>query len=231
MKDFKKLKVILLIGCLSVALPVYPAAADNRHNNYKGELASGYTHDGKLGSDELWMFHGKKDGHIVIATAVDKGKTPPGVFLYPPEKSGYEVRSDQVSDRLQVLDYKLEEPGRFAVLIHPCGAGDKSSYRIAYSILNSGDQYTINPDDPEDLLTVTTPEDRSDKFFVDRSHGLLPGAVVFNVVTFGVGPVISTGLSAVNQVVVGVERLNDRSYMESLDLNAPPAMCSSTARG
>jgi hypothetical protein len=221
MKQLQTLKIMLLIVVSLVSFSGYSVAADDK-DEYQGELLSGYTEKGKLSSDELWLFHGKKDDRIVITTAAENGRVPPEIYLYPPDESRYEVRSD-ISGNTQVLDYQLERSGRYAVMVHPYSAGDNSSYRIAYSILDQGDQYTINPDDPENLLTVTTPDDRSGKMFVDRSHGFLPATIVFDLATFGVGPIIYTGLSAVNQAVVGGIRLNDRIHMESLDLEAPPA--------
>jgi hypothetical protein len=225
MKQLRILKVMLLVGLSLLFFSGYSTAADSK-DMYKGELVSGLTKAGNLGSDELWIFHGQKGSHIVISAAVDDGKTPPEIYLYPPENREYVDHSKVVSTRSQVLDYKLDADGRYTVLIHPCTAQDKTSYRIAYSVLDPGDSYTVQPNDHGNLLKVTSARDRSGRGFVDNSHGLIPASIVFDVATFGVGPIIFDAFTAVVQAIVGTQRIDDRIAMASRNLDQPPEQCS-----
>jgi len=221
-----RMKAMLLIGVSLLVFSGVPAAAVHK-DMYQGELTSGNTDTGRLESDEIWMFHGNKDGHIVITTAANQGIAPPEIFLYPPDGRQYEAHSRIISSRSQVLDYRLEESGRYEVLVHPCATGDPSSYRIAYSLLNPGDVYRINPDNPDNLLNVYT---RDHKMFVDRSDGLLPASIVFDVATFGIGPIIFDAFTVLDRVIVGAERYDDRVVIASRSLDLPQAQCEIAGR-
>ncbi len=220
------LKVMVLAGISILIVSGYAAAARNT-DIYRGELTSGSAKVGNLGSNELWLLYGEKGSRIVISTVVDKGKAPPEIYLYPQGRSTYEMHSDAVSDRSQVLDYKLDSSGKYVVLIHPCDALEEASYQIAYTTLAPDDSYTIQPDDPNGDLIREKDLDTSGsgKFFTDRSGGFVTASILFDLATFGYGPVLFTLFTGLNGIFGGAVALNNRIEVASRTFEEPAAQC------
>ncbi len=226
------LKAIVLAGLSILIVSGYAAAAGNM-NIYKGELTSGGAKVGSLGSNELWLLYGEKGTRIVISTVVDKGKAPPEIYLYPQGGSTYEMHSDLVSDRSQVLDYKLDSSGKYVVLIHPCDTQEEAGYQVAYTTLAPDDSYTIRPDDPNgDLIREKNLDTSgSGKFFMDRSGGFVPASILFDLATFGYGPVLFTLYTGLNGVFGGAVDLNNRIEVASRTIEEPAAQCNIVIAG
>ena len=221
------LKALALAGISILIISGYSAAAQNS-NIYKGELTSGSAKIGSLGSNELWLLYGEKGSRIVISTVVDKGNAPPEIYLYPQGGSKYEMHSDAVSQRYQVLDYKLDSAGKYVVLIHPCGPAEEARYQVAYTTLAPGDSYTIQPDAPDGNLIRENSPDKpgTSKIIMDRSGGIVPGSILLNLVTFGVGPIVFTALEGLSVAFTGAVDLNNRVEVASRAIEEPAGQCS-----
>lgn len=229
MKQNVSLLKAMVFVCIGMMIfPGYAAAQDV----YKGELLSGSAKVGNLSSNEIWLFHGEKGSRVVISTAVDQGKAPPEIYLYPPEDTEYEAHSGTISDRSQVLDHKLDSFGKYVVVIHPCDPQDKSSYQIAYTTLAPGDSYAIHPDDPNGKLISENPyKPESDRLFIDKSGGIAPASILFDLVTFGVGPILFTAFTGVDRAVGGAADINDRIEVASRNIEEPAGQCDTTITG
>jgi hypothetical protein len=223
-KYIPKLKVMVLAGISILIVTGYAAAAQNT-NIYKGELTSGSAKVGNLGSNELWLIYGEKGTRIVISTVVDKGKAPPQIYLYPPEGSKYEVHSDVVSDRSQVLDHNLDSTGKYEVLIRPCDPEQNISYQVAYQALAPGDSYTIQPDDPKGNLIGVKNLDKSEtgNFLFSKT---IPATIVLSLATFGFGPLIFALFTGVDEAAGGAVALNNRVEVASRVIEEPAGQCS-----
>jgi hypothetical protein len=226
-EETMNLPILKMMALAAIGILIFAGYAAANPNVYKGELMRDRAKDGTLSSNEIWLFYGVKDSRVVISTTVDNGKAPPEIYLYPPDSSTYKVHSDVVSDHDQVLDYQIKSDGKYVVLIHPCDQQDKSSYKIAYTTIDPGETYTINPNAPKgDLIKVTNiNEMNSDKFFIDKSGGLVPASIVFDLVTFGVGPALFTVFTGLDRVAVSIEEHNDRIEVESRYLEKPAGQC------
>lgn len=205
--------VLLLSGCATTA-PM---------NVYKGALLQGSTKTGSLDSNEVWMFHGEKGNRVVISDAVDEGKVPPEIYLYPPDSSKYSVQSEAVSDRFQVLDHELEDSGDYVILVHHSEPQNVCSYKIAYTTISSDGSYLINPDDPkEDLIKVgNLTRTDSNKLFISRSRGLVPFMMIFNLATLGYGPYFFTAFSAADKVVGDAVDIHNRIEVAQKKIENP----------
>jgi hypothetical protein len=210
----------------------YAAAAQNM-NVYKGELIRDSAKAGNLGSNELWLLYGEKGTHMVITTVVDKGNAPPEIYLYPPGGGKSEMHSDMVSDRSQVLDYKLNSTGKYEVLIRPCDQQEKTGYRVAYTTLAPGNSYTIQPDDPNGNLIVQENPDKSgsSKIIISRSGGLVPASILLDMVTFGTGPILFALFTGIDGAFVGTVDLNNRIEVASRAIDEPTGQCNIMVSG
>jgi hypothetical protein len=213
-------KMILFMG---IGMMVLSGCATAPLNVYKGSLVSGRTQAGALNSNEIWLLHGEKGSRVVISDAVADGKIPPKIYLYPPESSKYEVRSYEVSDRSQVLDYELESSGDYVVLVHQSEPQNVSNYKIAFTALTQDGPYTIEPDDPDGNLIKdeTLKDSKSKQLFISRSGGLVPVVILFDLVTFGYGPYFFTAFSGADKVVGDAIELHNRIETVTRNIENP----------
>jgi hypothetical protein len=217
---------MVLAGVSILILFDYTASAQDV-NIYRGELSSGSAKVGNLSSNELWLLYGEKGNRIVISTVVDKGTSPPEIYLYPPEGRKYEIHSEVVSNRSQVLEYKLDYNGKYEIIIHPCDLQEKTRYQVAYTTLTPGSSYTIQPDDPNGNLIVQKNLDKSkaSKISISRSGGLVPVSILLDLATFGFGPVLFNAIEGLDSAFVGAVDLNNRVEVASRTIEEPAGQC------
>jgi len=157
MPRFHTLTVIVL-ACLITTLPLgYAACATIPERLWTGELESGYVHKDQLKSHELWKYVGEKGVRVIIADAVDPGKTPPEIYLFRPGTSECVAQAMISKDtRFLVIDHTLEESGDFCVLLRIKEKDQGVDYTLAFMKLDAGGTYTIDPDAPGGNIIQST---------------------------------------------------------------------------
>jgi hypothetical protein len=167
---------------------------------YKGELIPSQIQTSYLISNDVWLFHGEKGSRVVITDVVKDGIDPPDIYLYPPEGTEYEARSDGGNNRYQAIDRELKYTGDYLVLIHRSSPQDMGDYRLAFEKLPIEGSYMIDPDDPDGNLIKNTPS----KVYKPRSGGIATGAILVDVATMSFGPLFYGIYSGVGSAVGGV---------------------------